>query len=147
MRTTLLTISSIFFLCASYSIAIAQPSNITETFNKQFNETFQQVQQTNNADEKRELLNESFTQMITTVNRVQSLSTLKEKDSVQLNAFKNDLQQKQNELNGLDGSDKVSDEDLDEFSSSSQDLIQNANRTVTIGLGTALLIILILILL
>lgn len=147
MRTIRLTITSIILLFAVQSIAVAQSTSMTETFKKHFNETVEKVHQTESADEKRAILNESFTKMITTLDRIESEANLTEDETAQLVSFKNDISEKQNELNGLDGFDEVQDEDLDDFSNFSQDFVEQANRTITIGLTTALLILIILLLL
>jgi hypothetical protein len=146
MKTLRFILASIFLLFAAQSMAVAQSTNITETFKKHFNETVQQVQQTENADEKRFILNESFTKMLNSIDRIESMATLSEDENMLLSAYKNDLLEKKNELNGLDGFDRVLDEDLDDFCNFSQDLMEQANRTVTIGVSTVLLILIILLL-
>ncbi len=128
-------------------MAAAQSTNITETFKKHFNETVQQVQQTESADEKRMILNESFTKMIVAIDRIESLANLSEDERALLSSYKNDLSEKQNELNGLDGFEQVEDADLDDFSSFSQDYLEQAYRTITIGVTTAVLIIILLLIL
>jgi hypothetical protein len=146
MKTIRFILTSIFLLFVAQSMAVAQSTNITETFKKHFNETVQQVQQTENADEKRFILNESFTKMLDSIDRIESVANLSENESAMLSSYKNGLLEKQNELNGLDGFNEVLDEDLDDFSNFSQDYMEQANRTVTIGVTTALLILIILLL-
>jgi hypothetical protein len=147
MKPIRLLITSIFLIFAAQSMAVAQTTNITETFKKHFNETVHQVHDTDNADEKRVILNKSFTKMINTLDRIDSRANLSEDESVMLSSYKNEISEKQNELNGLDGFDEIQDEDLDEFSDYSQDSMEQADRTVTIGVTTALLILIILLLL
>lgn len=147
MRTLRLTMTSILLLFVMQSVAVAQTTNLTETFKKHFNETVEQVHQTESADEKRAILNDSFTKMITTLDRIESKANLTEDEIAQLVSFRNDISEKQSELNGQDGFEEVLDEDLDDFSNFSQDFVEQANRTVTIGLTTALLILIILLLL
>lgn len=147
MRTIRLITTSIFLIFAVQSMAVAQSANITETFKKHFNETVQAVQETENADDKRAILNESFNKMITAIDRIESLASLTEDESAKLKSYKLGLTEKLSELNGLDGFDEIMDEDLDEFSNFSQDFIEQANRTITIGVTTALLILIILLLL
>jgi chromosome condensin MukBEF ATPase and DNA-binding subunit MukB len=146
MRTIRLAFTSLFILFAIQSVAVAQSTNITETFKKHFNETVQQVQQTDNSDEKRMILNESFTKLIIAIERIESRANLSEDEIAQLQSYKLGITEKQNELNGLDGFDEVLDEDLDDFSNFSQDFVEQANRTITIGVTTLLLIIIILLL-
>ncbi|MEX1013894.1 MAG: hypothetical protein WDZ80_01920 [Candidatus Paceibacterota bacterium] len=147
MRTLRLTLTSILLLFAVQSVAVAQSTSMTETFKKHFNETVEQVHQTESADEKRAILNESFTKMITTLDRIESKANLTEDEIAQLVSFRNDISEKQSELNGQDGFEEVLDEDLDDFSNFSQDFVEQADRTLTIGLTTALLILIILLLL
>lgn len=147
MKTLYTFLASILLLCAFQTAAFAQSTNITETFKKHFNETVQEVHATEKADEKRAVLNESFNKMIAAIDRIESVASLTEEESANLNSYKLGLTEKVNELNGLDGFDEIMDEDLDDFSNFSQDFIEQANRTITIGVTTALLILIILLLL
>ncbi|NIS07315.1 MAG: hypothetical protein GWO07_00800 [Candidatus Dadabacteria bacterium] len=147
MKTIRLITSSILVLFAIQSTALAQSTDITDTFKKHFNKTVQQVQETENTDKKRTLLNESFNKMLEAVDRIESQGNLSKDELAQLNAFKNGILEKKNELNGSDGFTKVIGEDLDDFSEYSQDYMEQADKTLTIGLTTALLIVIILLLL
>lgn len=147
MKTIRLLLTTAFLMFAVQSMAVAQTVDITETFKKHFNETVQQVQETENADEKRVILNDSFTKMTTVLDRIESRVDLSEEETAQLQSYKLGIEEKLNELNGLDGFDEVQDEDLDDFSNFSQDFMEQADRTVTIGVTTALLILIILLLL
>lgn len=146
MKTIRLLITTAFLVFAIHSIADAQKVDITEMFKKHFNETVQQVQETESADEKRVILNESFTKMITVIDRIDSRVTLSEGESAMLESYKGDIAEKLHELNGEAGFDEVMDEDLDDFSNYSQQYFEQADRTVTIGLTTVLLIVIILLL-
>lgn len=146
MKTIRLLITTAFLVFAMHSIANAQTVDITEMFKKHFNETAQQVQKTESADEKRVILNESFTKMMTVIDRIDSRANLTENESAMLESYKSGITEKLNELNGQDGFDEVMDEDLDDFSDYSQQYFEQANRTVTIGVTTALLILIILLL-
>ncbi|MFU8861734.1 MAG: hypothetical protein ACNA8K_15055 [Cyclonatronaceae bacterium] len=146
MKTIYTILASVMLVCAIQTTSFAQSTTITETFKKHFNETVQQVQKTEHADEKRLILNDSFTKMITSLDRIESLANLSEDQIVQIDNYRMGIAEKQNELNGLDGFDQILDEDLDDFSNFSQDFIEQANRTITIGATTLLLIIIILIL-
>lgn len=147
MRTLYTILTSILIACTIQTASFAQSANVTETFKKHFNETVEKVQDTDNADEKRAILNESFNKMITAIDKIESKASLTEDESASLNSYKLDLTEKLNELNGLDGFDEIVDEDLDEYSDYAQDSMEQANRTVTIGVTTALLILIILLLL
>lgn len=144
MKTIRLITTSIILLFALQSMAFAQTTNVTETFKKHFNETVQQVHQSESADDKRVILNDSFSKMLTAIDRIDSVADLSEDEIAQLHSYKLGIVEKQNELNGLDGFDEILDEDLDDFSDYSQQFIEQANRTITIGVSTLVLILLIL---
>lgn len=146
MKIIRLLLTTAFLVFAIHSIADAQKVDISETFKKHFNETVQQVQETEIADEKRVILNESFSKMITVMDRIDSRVNLSEDETAQLHSYKLGIAEKQSELNGLDGFDKVQDEDLEDFSNYSQQFFEQADRTVTIGVTTVLLILIILLL-
>lgn len=134
-------------LFGSVSITDAQSTDVTETFKKHFNQTVQQVHRAECPDEKRMILNESFSNMIEAIDLIEARANLSDDEKAMLSSFRNDVSDRQSELNGLDGFEQVEDADLDEFSNFSQDLMEQANRTVTLSVTTALLIIIILLLL
>lgn len=137
----------IFLIFAFQTTATAQTSNLSETFKQHFNETVQNVKVAESATDKRELLNESFDKMLRAIDRIERAASLNEEEASQLAHLKGDISDKQNELNGIDGIDEVLDEDLDDFSDYAQQAMEQANRTITISLASALLIGLILLLL
>jgi soluble cytochrome b562 len=147
MRIISTFIYTILLVFAIQSVAVAQSVNLTETFKKSFNETVQEVQSTDDAAEKRTLLNEKLARMIDVIERIESKAQLSEDESNQLTSYKAGLVDKKNELNGLDGFEEILDEDLDDFSDYSQQFFEQANRTITIGVGTAILIAILLLIL
>ncbi len=147
MKTLITVLASILFVFAIHTTSFAQSTDVTESFKKHFNQTVQDVQSSDNADEKRAILNESFNKMIRAIDQIESRVSLTEDDIAKLGAYKLGLMEKRSELNGLDGFDEIMDEDLDDFSNFSQDFIEQANKTITIGVTTALLILIILLLL
>ena len=132
---------------STQSFVSAQSTGLTETFKEHFNTTVQQVKSADDADEKRSILNESFTRMLHAVEQIEEKANLNDSERNMLLAYKSEIESRQNELNGIDGYDEVVDEDLDDFSDYSQQAMEQASRTITISLTTALLIIIILLLL
>ncbi len=147
MKTARFIIYTAALLMAFQTVANAQQHSLTETFKQHFSETVQEVKSTDNTTKKRHILNESFDKMLSAIDRIEDRANLSEEDLAALETFKNDIQDKKSELNGLDGFDEIVDEDLDDFSDYSQQMMEQANRTLTISLTTALLIIIILLLL
>lgn len=137
---------SLFIFCAN-ALVVAQSGNLSEIFKQHLNETNQQVKATDDADEKRAILNESFSKLLLTINRIDSTANLSDDERSLLLSFKEELQDKKSELNGEDGYDEVLDEDLDDFSDYSQQAMEQARRYITISVTTALLILIILLLL
>lgn len=147
MRTIQTLLVSVLLIFAFQSSSYAQSTNVSEVLKKHFNETVQQVQKTENADDKRAVLHESFQKMIHALDQIESSASLTADERAGVESYKLGLNEKLSELNGEDGFDEIIDEDLDDFSQYSQDFIEQANRTITIGATTAVLILIILLLL
>src|SRR5690625_6706724 len=76
--------------------------------------TVQAVKEAESADEKRRILNESFTDMLTAVEKIEEKAELSDREKEQLAVLKDNITAKSNQLNGLDGYDKVGDEERSE---------------------------------
>lgn len=125
----------------------AQKSGNAETiFKKHINKMVESVEKSKTADAKREVLNESFDDLIDAIEKVETMKTVPQKDKDGLVTFKADIQEKKDELNGLNGFNAVPSNNLNNFAHFVQQDLEQAD-TVTIGVTTLLLIILILILL
>lgn len=127
--------------------ANAQSNSLTTIIKQHFNETVQNVKSTDDTDQKRVHLNNSFTDILSAIDRLEKSSSLDEEDAKQLESLKSSISDKMNQLNGLDGYDEIQDEDLDDFTDYSQQDMEQASRNITISLTTALLIVIILLLL
>jgi hypothetical protein len=79
--------------------------------------------------------------------RVENVKTLSSADQTALNKLKNNITQKRNELNGLNGYKRVQNNQLNNFANFVQQDLEQADRTITISLTVLLLIVIILILL
>ena len=120
--------------------------SLTEILKTHMNETVQSVKEADDADEKRAILDDSFSKMLTAIEKIEEQSRLTDSEQEQLSTLKQNITEKSNQLNGLDGFDEIADEDLDDFSDYSQQDMEQANRTITISLTTVLLVIIILLL-
>lgn len=148
MKTLYSILASVLLLAAIQTAAFGQTVNITETFKKHFNETALEVQDTDDADEKRAILSESFNKMIRVIDRIEATKSLTGDEKAQLASYKLGITDKMSELNGEDGFDELMDKDLNDFSDYSQDYIEQADgKTITIGITTVLLVVIILLLL
>jgi len=147
MKSLNVFVSTIILAFAFQFQANAQSVNLSETLKEHFNETVQAVKATDNPEEQRILLNDSFERMIEAVDRIEKAGEWNQDEKDQLYSLKGSIQDRMNELNGEDGYDEVVDEDLLDFSDYSQQMMEQANRNITLSLTTALLIVIILLLL
>ncbi|OGU80072.1 MAG: hypothetical protein A2W11_11375 [Ignavibacteria bacterium RBG_16_35_7] len=114
---------------------------------KYFSDVANKVKATENASEKRKILNESFQSMSKTLDKVQSLWLISEDDRVGIERLKATLKEKQDELEGSNGFEQVSDAQLNAFSNYVVQDMEQADQMITISLVTLLLIIILIVLL
>jgi hypothetical protein len=113
---------------------------------KYFNDTAGKVKAADDPAQKREILNKSFEKMSKALDKVQSSPLISKDDRVGIALLKSTLQEKQDELTGINGYERVSDEQLNAFSDYVVQDMEQATQTVTISLVALLLIIIIVIL-
>jgi hypothetical protein len=112
-----------------------------------FSKAADKVKATENVSEKREILNESFNNMSKALDKVLSSGLISESDRVGIEQYKATLQEKQNELEGSNGYERVQDRQLNSFANYVVQDMEQADSTVTISVIALLLIIIIVILL
>jgi hypothetical protein len=111
---------------------------------KYFNDAAIKVKATEDASVKREILNESFESMFKALNVVQNIGLVSQEENAGIDIFKTSLKEKQDELNGLNGFERVQDAQLNNFSNY---VVQDMEQaSITISLVAVLLIIIILVL-
>jgi hypothetical protein len=112
-----------------------------------FSDAANKVKATQNASEKRAILNESFQTMSKALDLVQMSPTVSKDDVAAINRVKATLREKQDELAGSNGYARVPDEKLNAFSAYVVQDMEQADQIVTISLVTLLLIIILVVLL
>jgi len=117
-----------------------------DNLQKYFNDTACKVKATADPLQKRAILNDGLQNMSKALNRVESLRLVSKDDRAGIDRLKVTLQERQNELVGTKGYDRVPDEQLNAFSDFVVQDMEQASRTITISLVTLLLIIIIVIL-
>jgi hypothetical protein len=117
------------------------------TIQKYFNNTANKVKATDDPVQKREILNKSLQTMAKALDKVESLGLISQDDRGGIDNFKAALQEKQDELIGANGFDRVPDAQLNAFSDYVVQDMEQADKQITISLVTALLIVIIIILL
>lgn len=93
----------------------AQHTNVESMFKNHINDVVQKVKKTDAPQEKRELLNKSFDNILSAFDKVAKMGVLSEQNLIALNEVKQDITDKKSELNGLNGFPRVSNSELNAF--------------------------------
>lgn len=150
MKIFKIAILPVAFLLIAQSAAFAFDSadrdKALSLFKKYVNNMVQRVEKLDHPDEKRAVLNNSFDNLISVFETVQGFGFISPKDKEALEALKANIIDKKNELNGLDGYNRVADNRLNNFANFVQQDLEQAD-TVTITISATLLVIIIVLLL
>jgi Mg2+ and Co2+ transporter CorA len=114
---------------------------------KHFNNVANKVKATENAVEKRAILENSLKDMSDALDKVQSSFLVSKEDQDGIKNLKATLQENQDELAGINGFERVPDSQLNNFSSYVVQNMEQADSTVTISVVALVLIILLAVLL
>jgi hypothetical protein len=117
-----------------------------DEFQKYFSNVASKVKATDNAAEKREILSKSFLAMSKAMRLAQKTPLISENDRIGIDHLTSKLQEKQDELTGSNGFERVSDAQLNAFSNYVVQDMEQAEM-ITISLATLLIIILLVVLL
>lgn len=137
---------SVSLVLATSTISFGQSDEATGKIKTYINNVVQKVEKTEDPDQKRAILNESFDRMVDAFERVESMSSISAKDKEGIAVLRKDVHEKKNELNGEEGYKKIADKQLNNFANYVQQDMEQAN-TITISVTTLLLIIIIILLL
>jgi hypothetical protein len=139
------TIIAVIFI--TFMLVQAGMAGEKDNIQKYFNDTACKVKATDDPVQKRDILDQSLQTMSKALDRVESLGLISSADRAGINRFKTTLQEKQDELSGAKGYERVADSQLNAFSDYVVQDMEQAEQYVTISLVSALLIVIILILL
>lgn len=118
-----------------------------EKIQKYFSKTATEVKAATEPAQKRELLNNALQTMSKALDKVESTGLVSKEDRTDIDRLKATLQDKQDELMGNNGYERVSDAQLNAFSDYVVQDMEQADKTISISLVSALLIVIIIILL
>ncbi len=133
-------------MAAVVVLALAGNAMAQDNLHKYFNDASSKVKATTNPVEKREILNKSLQTMSNALDRLEGSGLVSKNDRAGIDRFKASLQDKQDELMGRNGYERVSDAQLNAFANYVVQDMEQAEKTITIGLVAALLIVIIIIL-
>jgi hypothetical protein len=111
-----------------------------------FNDTALKVRATNSPVQKREILSKSLSDMTRVIDTARSSPLTSEQDDITLDRVRAALQDKSDELAGVNGFDRVPDDQLNAFSAYVVQDMEQARETITLSVVTALLIVIIILL-
>ena len=114
---------------------------------KYFSDAANKVKATENPAEKRTILNESFQTMSKALDMVQQSPSISDDDAMRIAHVKATLQEKHDELAGINGFARVPDTQLNNFSDYVVQDMEQADQLITISLVTLLLIVILIVLL
>jgi hypothetical protein len=140
----LITFLSIFMM---FVLATPVNADAKSELKQYFSKAADEVKATENADEKREILNEAFNSMNKVLDNVLSSDLISESDYAGIKEYKAALQEKQNELEGINGFERVPDAQLNTFADYVVQDMEQADSTITISVIALILIILLVVLL
>lgn len=142
MKSTIAFVSILLM----FVLVIPASAGGKEELQKHFKNIANKVKATENATEKREILNESFQKMSKALNALESTGMISDKDQVGIDGLKATMQENQDELAGTNGFERVSDDQLNNYSDY---VVQNMEQAemITISLVSLLLIIILVVLL
>ena len=124
----------------------AQLNDGHERLKNHINSVVEKVEEAESPLQKREILDGSLEEMIQAIDKVKEKKSVSESDKKGLAVFKDNLVDRKNELNGLNGFKKVPNNQLNQYANYIQQNVEQADA-VTISVTTALLIVIILLLL
>ncbi len=113
---------------------------------KHFSNVANEVKATENAAEKRAILENSFKEMSEALSKVQSSFLVSKEDQDGIDYLKATLKENQNELAGTNGYERVPDSQLNNFSNYVVQNMAQADQMITISLIAAILIVILLVL-
>ncbi len=111
-----------------------------------FNNAAVKVQATEDPSAKRAILNESLQSMCKALDIVETSTQVSDADAAGIELIRASLQEKQDELAGVNGFPRVPDTQLNAFSQYVVQDMEQADQMITISVVTLLLIVIILIL-
>lgn len=114
---------------------------------KHFSGVANKVKATENAAEKRAILENSFKEMSEALDKVQSSFLVSKEDKDGIENLKVTLKENQDELAGINGYERVPDSQLNSFSNYVVQNMEQADSTITISVVALVLIILLVVLL
>jgi DNA phosphorothioation-dependent restriction protein DptG len=127
-------------------IQLVKADDVKAEFQKMWNDVVMDVKEAETPIEKREILNNFFDDMMEALTTAENSQLLNDEDLKGIDYLQKKITEQKNELNGLNGFEKVGDGQLNDFADYTLQEIEQADTVLTISLTTLLLIIILAIL-
>jgi septal ring factor EnvC (AmiA/AmiB activator) len=147
MEETTMLARTVFGFIVMMSVLV-QAGNMEgkDNIQKYFNDTARKVKATTDPAQKRDILNKSLQTMSKALDKVESSGLIMQDDRAGVDRFTSTLKEKQDELTGSNGYERVSDAQLNAFSDYIVQDMEQAERYITVSVVTVLLVVIILLL-
>jgi hypothetical protein len=129
-----------------FAIQTLQADDSKKELRKYINSVITEAKEADDPSEKREILNNLFTKLDYALETVQSSHAISSEESEGIAVYKEKVNEIYNELNGLNGFERVADKDLNQFANYSLQSLEQADQVIIISVTTLLLIIILAIL-
>ena len=139
-------ILSVFALLC-FLVPAALANNPHDRIKRYVHDMVQEVKQTDDPAEKRAIMHRDLGKMVRVLDQVAAMDQVPEADREAVEVLRSRIQDQLDELNGQNGFAPVPDGQLNNFADYAQQSFEQADRTITLSLTTALLILILLILL
>ncbi len=133
-------------LLSLFLIQTSKADDLKKELQKYINEIITEVRETEDPVEKREMLNDLFEDLKESFAAAKNFPIVPEEDHKGIDILESKINDRQNELNGLNGFEKIPNNRLNDFAYFSLQDIEQADQTITISIVTLLLIIILAIL-
>lgn len=140
-------LNRVFLGLAVLTLAFTQTAQAQSSIREYFSDVALEVKTTDDPAEKREILDESFETLSKALDRVKASPLISDGERDDLSRFESSLDEKRDELAGLNGFERVPDSRLNAFADYVVQSMEQADQTINISLVSALLIVIIIILL
>ena len=138
-----IAVRAVLMICVLFYAGMAFGQGKVQNY---FNDAAIKVKATTDPAQKREILSTRIQDMSTALDRISNSSLVSESDRAGIDRTRASLKEKKDELAGTNGFTRVPDSRLNAFSDYVVQDMEQADRTITIGVVTALLIVIIIIL-
>ncbi len=145
-KVKILCIILLLFAAVQPLIAMDSSSRLEDQFKEYMNQIRMKVKEIDDPVEKRAMLNMTLQKILRALDTVSTLESLSEKDRKAIAAVRSGFQDQYNELNGLNGFEKVADTDLNSFADYMLQELEQARRMISMSVAAFIIIILLIIL-